>query len=56
MPSILASQLTAGGIQTRIVMLQSGFRAMMGVKIFGADLREIERLGLEIERILQQVD
>lgn len=39
-------------IQTRIVMLQSGFRAMMGVKIYGADLKEIERIGLQIEKIL----
>jgi Cu(I)/Ag(I) efflux system membrane protein CusA/SilA len=36
-------------IQTRLVMLQTGFRAMMGVKIFGSDLREIERVGLQIE-------
>lgn len=42
-------------IQTRIVMLQSGFRAMMGVKIFGSDLREIERIGLQLEQILKQV-
>jgi len=42
-------------IQTRLVMLQTGFRAMMGVKIFGSDLKEIERIGLEIEQFLQQV-
>jgi len=42
-------------IQTRLVMLQTGFRAMMGVKIFGSDLKEIERVGLEIEQFLQQV-
>jgi Cu(I)/Ag(I) efflux system membrane protein CusA/SilA len=42
-------------IQTRLVMLQTGFRAMMGVKIFGSDLKEIERLGLEIEQILKHV-
>lgn len=42
-------------IQTRLVMLQTGFRAMMGVKIYGGDLREIERIGLEIERLLWQV-
>jgi Cu(I)/Ag(I) efflux system membrane protein CusA/SilA len=40
-------------IQTRIVMLQTGFRAMMGVKIFGSDLKEIERIGLEIEQLLK---
>ena len=42
-------------IQTRLVMLQTGFRAMMGVKIFGADLREIERVGLQIEQLLHEV-
>jgi Cu(I)/Ag(I) efflux system membrane protein CusA/SilA len=42
-------------IQTRLVMLQTGFRAMMGVKIFGSDPREIEQVGLQIEQILRQV-
>jgi Cu(I)/Ag(I) efflux system membrane protein CusA/SilA len=42
-------------IQTRLVMLQTGFRAMMGVKIFGSDLREIERIGLQIESLLKEV-
>ncbi|MHB8864930.1 MAG: efflux RND transporter permease subunit [Pirellulaceae bacterium] len=50
-PGVLPSWLQP--IQTRIVMLQSGFRAMMGVKIFGSDLKEIERLGLQIEQILK---
>jgi Cu(I)/Ag(I) efflux system membrane protein CusA/SilA len=36
-------------------MLQSGFRAMMGVKIYGSDLSEIERIGLELEPLLKQV-
>lgn len=42
-------------IQTRLVMLQTGFRAMMGVKIYGSDLREIERIGLQMEQILKTV-
>ncbi len=42
-------------IQTRLVMLQTGFRAMMGVKIYGSDLREIERIGLQIEHLLREV-
>jgi copper/silver efflux system protein len=42
-------------IQTRLVMLQTGFRAMMGVKIYGSNLKEIERIGLEIEHLLKQV-
>jgi Cu(I)/Ag(I) efflux system membrane protein CusA/SilA len=42
-------------IQTRLIMLQTGFRAMMGVKIYGSDLKEIERIGLEMEQMLKQV-
>ncbi len=42
-------------IQTRVVMLQSGLRAMMGAKIFGDDLREIEQLGLLLEQIIKEV-
>ena len=42
-------------IQTRLMMLQTGFRAMMGVKIYGSDLKQIERIGLEIEQLLKQV-
>ena len=42
-------------IQTRLIMLQTGFRAMMGVKIYGSELKEIERIGLEIEQLLKQV-
>ena len=42
-------------IQTRLVMLQTGFRAMMGVKIYGGDLKEIERIGLQIEALLKEV-
>ncbi len=42
-------------IQTRLVMLQTGFRAMMGVKIYGSDLKEIERIGLQIEALLKEV-
>ncbi len=42
-------------IQTRLVMLTTGFRAMMGVKIFGSDLRQIERIGLQIEQLLKEV-
>jgi Cu(I)/Ag(I) efflux system membrane protein CusA/SilA len=52
-PGVLPTWLQP--IQTRIVMLQSGFRAMMGIKVFGSDLREIEKLGLELEQILRQV-
>ncbi|MFQ5504623.1 MAG: efflux RND transporter permease subunit, partial [Planctomycetota bacterium] len=42
-------------IAARIVMLQSGMRAPMGVKVYGPDLETIERVGLQIERMLKQV-
>jgi Cu(I)/Ag(I) efflux system membrane protein CusA/SilA len=42
-------------IATRIIMLQSGMRAPMGVKVKGPDLETIERVGLEIERFLKEV-
>lgn len=42
-------------IAARIVMLQSGMRAAMGVKIKGPDLAIIENIGFEIERILKEV-
>ncbi|MFI4873423.1 MAG: efflux RND transporter permease subunit, partial [Phycisphaerales bacterium JB061] len=42
-------------IETRIVMLQSGFRAPMGIKVFGPDLESIESFGLALEGLLKQV-
>ncbi len=42
-------------IAARIVMLQSGMRAPMGVKVKGPDLETIERVCLQIETFLKQV-
>ncbi|HEY5653931.1 MAG TPA: efflux RND transporter permease subunit [Pontiella sp.] len=42
-------------IAARIVMLQSGMRAPMGVKVQGPDLETIETVGLEIEKYLKEV-
>ena len=42
-------------IAARIVMLQSGMRAPMGVKVKGPDLETIERVALDIERFLKNV-
>jgi Cu(I)/Ag(I) efflux system membrane protein CusA/SilA len=42
-------------IAARIVMLQSGMRAPMGVKVKGPDLETIEQVGLQIERLLKEV-
>ncbi|MFT4588932.1 MAG: Cu(I)/Ag(I) efflux system membrane protein CusA/SilA [Limisphaerales bacterium] len=42
-------------IAARLVMLQSGMRAPMGVKIKGPDLATIERVGLQMESFLKEV-
>jgi len=42
-------------IAARIVMLQSGMRAPMGIKVRGPDVQTIERFGLQLERFLKQV-
>ena len=42
-------------IETRLVMLQTGMRAPMGVKVAGPDLATIEQFGLELERLLVDV-
>ncbi len=43
-------------IETRLVMLQTGMRAPMGVKVRGPDLATIEAFGLELERELKNID
>ncbi|MEO7694809.1 MAG: efflux RND transporter permease subunit [Chryseolinea sp.] len=42
-------------IETRLIMLQTGMRAPMGMKVYGPDLRTIEKFGLELEGILKEV-
>ncbi|MGE4423070.1 MAG: efflux RND transporter permease subunit [Pseudodesulfovibrio sp.] len=42
-------------IAARIVMLQSGMRAPMGIKIKGPDLQTIEGFGLKLERLLKEI-
>jgi Cu(I)/Ag(I) efflux system membrane protein CusA/SilA len=42
-------------IAARIVMLQSGMRAPLGVKVKGPDLDSIEKVGLQLEEFLKQV-
>ena len=42
-------------IETRLVMLQTGMRAPMGIKVYGHDLNVIEQFGMELEAILKQV-
>ena len=42
-------------IAARLVMLQSGMRAAMGVKIKGPDLDTIQKVGFEVEKMLKEV-
>jgi len=42
-------------IQTRLIMLSTGMRAPMGVKVYGPTLEVIEKVGFEIENILKEV-
>lgn len=43
-------------IETRLVMLQTGMRAPMGIKIKGPDLQSIEAFGMELEKLLKDVE
>lgn len=42
-------------IETRLVMLQTGMRAPMGIKVYGPDLKTIEDFGMQLETILKEV-
>jgi Cu(I)/Ag(I) efflux system membrane protein CusA/SilA len=42
-------------IAARIVMLQSGMRAPMGIKVKGPDLETIQEVGFQLEKFLKEV-
>jgi copper/silver efflux system protein len=42
-------------IETRLVMLQTGMRAPMGIKVRGPDLATIEQTAVELQALLRQV-
>jgi copper/silver efflux system protein len=42
-------------IETRLVMLQTGMRASMGLKVRAPDLETLDRMAVELERQLRQV-
>lgn len=42
-------------IRTRIDMLSTGVRTPVGIKVFGSDLAEIERLSVQLEGMLRNV-
>ncbi len=43
-------------IKNRIDMLSTGIRSPIGIKVFGSDLKTIERIGQDIEQTLKGVD
>ncbi len=42
-------------IETRLVMLSTGMRAPMGLKVYGPDLESIEQGGMQFEQALKEV-
>jgi len=42
-------------IETRLVMLSTGMRAPMGLKVYGPDLNSIEQGGMQLEQALKEV-
>lgn len=42
-------------IATRQVMLSTGLKAPMGIKIYGPDLESIEKAGLQMERVMRTI-
>ena len=42
-------------IKARIDMLSTGIRTPVGIKVFGSDLKEIERIGAEVEAAVKAV-
>lgn len=42
-------------IETRLIMLSTGMRAPMGLKVYGPDLASIEQAGLQFEQALKNV-
>lgn len=42
-------------VKTRVDMLTTGIRTPIGVKVFGTDLNEIEKVGTTLERLLSRI-
>ncbi len=42
-------------VRTRIDMITTGIRTPVGVKVLGPDLETVERVGLSLEKVLQEV-
>ena len=43
-------------IKGRIDMLTTGIRTPIGIKISGSDIKEIERIGIKVEKIVHQIE
>ncbi len=43
-------------IKARIDMLTTGVRTPIGIKIFGSDLKQVEKIGTDLEGLLQGID
>jgi copper/silver efflux system protein len=43
-------------IRNRIDMLATGIQTPVGIKVFGSDLKEIERIGIQIEKVVSKVE
>ena len=43
-------------IKNRIDMLATGIRSPVGIKVAGSSLAELEQIGLEIERVLRDLE
>ena len=55
MPGVTSRGAMTMPIKARIDMLSTGVRSPVGIKIFGADLKEIERIGEKIETIIKTI-
>ncbi len=55
MPGVTSRGAMTMPIKARTDMLSTGIRSPVGIKIFGADLKEIEGIGEKIERIMQAI-
>jgi len=42
-------------VRTRIDMITTGVRTPVGIKVLGPDLATLEKIGLELERVLQEI-
>jgi Cu(I)/Ag(I) efflux system membrane protein CusA/SilA len=42
-------------IRNRIDMLTTGIRTPVGIKVMGSDLKQVEKIGIELEKILSEV-